>query len=125
MTGRSNASCRHTSGEPEWCRHFAIDGDLVAFQRKEDDDGSLSGIGCLGLQFLHITLETVAHQLHPIADVAADRFFQGPQLLAGLFADEEPVMHEWILAEAAMPGESPLPCRSKAIGESVNFHSNA
>ena len=54
-----------------------------------------------GLQFLHVTLEIVAHQLHPMADVAADRFFQGPQLLAGLFADEEPVMHERILTEAA------------------------
>jgi hypothetical protein len=34
-----------------------------------------------------------------MADVAADRFFQGPQLLAGLFADEEPVMHERILTK--------------------------
>ena len=63
----------------------------------------------------------VAHQLDPIADVATDGFFQGPQLLACLFADEEPVIHEWILAEAAPPGERPLPCRSKAIGESANL----
>jgi hypothetical protein len=75
-----------------------------------------------GLQFLHIALEIVAHQLRPMADVAADRFFQEPQLLACLFADEEPVMDEWILAEAATPGERPLPWRSRAIGESVNFH---
>lgn len=71
----------------------------------------------LGFQFLHIALKIVAHQLDPIADVATDGFFQGPQLLACLFADEEPVMHEWILAEAAPPGERPLPCGSKAIGD--------
>jgi hypothetical protein len=50
-----------------------------------------------------------------MADVAAGRFVQSPQLLAGLFGDEEPVMHERI--EAATPGERPLPCRSKPIGK--------
>ena len=39
-----------------------------------------------------------------LRNVAADRFFQGPQLLACLFADEESVMHEWILADTATPG---------------------
>ena len=52
-----------------------------------------------GLQFLHIALEIVAHQPHPMADVAAGRFVQSPQLLAGLFGDEEPVMPERILTE--------------------------
>ena len=57
-----------------------------------------------GFQFLHIALQIVTHQLHPIANGAADRLFQDAQLLARLFADEEPVMHEWTLAEAATPG---------------------
>ena len=70
-----------------------------------------------GLQFLHIALEIVGHQLYPTADVAAGRFFQGRQLSAGLFGDQEPVMHERILTEAATPGERPLPCRSKPIGK--------
>ena len=69
-----------------------------------------------GLQFFHVAQEIVTHQLHPMTDVAADRFFQGPQLLACLFADEESVMHEWILADTATPGERPLPCGSKQSG---------
>jgi hypothetical protein len=43
----------------------SIDGDLVAFQRKEDAMGAYpeSVAIAFGLQFLHVTLEILAHQL--------------------------------------------------------------
>jgi hypothetical protein len=72
-------------------RSDSIDRDLVAFQRKEDAMGAYpeSVAIAFGFKFLHIALKVVAHQLEPIADVATDGFFQDPQLLACLFADEE------------------------------------
>jgi hypothetical protein len=55
----------------------SIDRDLVAFQRKEDSMGAYPESVAIGfrLQFLHIALEIVAHQLHPMADVAGGSVF--------------------------------------------------
>jgi hypothetical protein len=51
---------------------------LVAFQGKEDAMKAYPEpvVVAFGFQFLHIALQIVAHQPHPIANVAADRFFQ-------------------------------------------------
>ena len=47
----------------------------------------------VGFQFLHVALQVLAHGLESKADIAAQLFGQRPQLLNGLFADEQPIFH--------------------------------